>query len=137
MTEVREGGCLCGAIRLRASGPAARMTVCHCTDCQKVSGGAPSYLWGASAENFAVTKGEPASFTVTGASGKPVTRFFCRDCGAPLHSIPEVYEGVVYVKLGAFDAPPDFVPQASVWTRSAPAWHVVADGPAFETVPQR
>lgn len=125
---MHEGGCLCGAVRFRAAGPATRMAQCHCTDCLKVSGGAAAYLVGVDAAGFEVTRGAAGSFAVQGASGAPVVRHFCRDCGTPLWSVPEVYPGLVYVKVGAFDAFEGFRPQVAVWADSAPDWHLFPEG---------
>ena len=35
-----DGGCHCGAIAYRAEIDPARVAVCHCTDCQALSGSA-------------------------------------------------------------------------------------------------
>ncbi len=131
MTNKAKGGCLCGAVRFEATLDAPRMVQCHCSDCQKVSGGAPSFLVGLPSGDFQVTEGAPAEFAVTGASGKPVRRFFCAACGTPLHSKPEAFAGFVFVKVGAFDSDPDYKPAAAVWTGSAPAWHGFPEGAAL------
>jgi hypothetical protein len=43
MTD-RTGGCACGAIRFKITAPLMGVGVCHCTDCQKASGGGPNYV---------------------------------------------------------------------------------------------
>ncbi|MEE8456169.1 MAG: GFA family protein, partial [Limibaculum sp.] len=35
---VFEGGCLCGAVRYRATARPLRCVICHCADCRKHSG---------------------------------------------------------------------------------------------------
>ncbi len=40
MSEVHEGGCVCGAIRYRVRGEPLRAYVCHCTFCQRFTGSA-------------------------------------------------------------------------------------------------
>lgn len=130
MTRLFEGGCLCGAVRLQIDAENARMVDCHCTDCRKIAGGGPSHLMGIAKASFSVTHGEATGYTVTGESGKPVTRYFCRKCGSPLYSKPDAFPGFVFVKVGALDSDPGYKPALAVWTDSAPAWHDVRDTPA-------
>ncbi len=40
MTDSFSGGCACGAIRYRSTGPARYMGNCHCRHCQQATGGA-------------------------------------------------------------------------------------------------
>ena len=37
-TQEVEGGCLCGAVRLKAAGKPYRVGICHCLDCRKHHG---------------------------------------------------------------------------------------------------
>jgi hypothetical protein len=126
----REGGCLCGAVRFRTTGAPIRTGQCHCDDCRKVSGGGPAYLVGFAGAAFEKLQGAPSAYSVTGASGHPVNRWFCSGCGTPLWSVPEVYPDLVYVKVGAFDSYDDFRPDFAVWTDGAPPWHLFPEGVA-------
>jgi hypothetical protein len=74
------GGCMCGAIRCRATEPPCVSTVCHCQDCRR-GAGAQSVAWVTfPAESFAFIQGEPARFR----SSPPVERTFCGRCGTSL-----------------------------------------------------
>ena len=38
MATVHDGGCFCGAVRIRVSGEPDAMVYCHCTSCRSWSG---------------------------------------------------------------------------------------------------
>ena len=44
LSEVREGSCVCKAIRYRVTGNPMRVSVCHCTFCQRRTGSAFAIL---------------------------------------------------------------------------------------------
>lgn len=132
---VMEGGCACGAVRFRVSAAPVGVGVCHCTDCQKTTGGAPSYLALMPKAAFEVVQGEPRRYVKTGDSGGEVTRVFCGDCGSPLWSEPAAMP-LIPVKLGAFDDSRELSPQIHLYTGSAPPWHLMHEGvPKFEKAP--
>jgi hypothetical protein len=79
----RTGGCACRAIRFRITGPFLAVGVCHCTDCQKASGGGPNYFAVAPSDAFEVTRGEAKVYVGKGDSGADVRRAFCQECGSP------------------------------------------------------
>jgi hypothetical protein len=77
---VLEGGCLCGAIRYKVTGPALDRGCCHCRSCRKASS-APELPYAQFAvSDFEITRGWPAQYH----SSAEVTRSFCRHCGSPL-----------------------------------------------------
>lgn len=134
MTE-RTGGCACGAVRFKITAPLLGVGACHCTDCQKASGGGPNYVGLAPASAFVVTKGEAKVFRSKGDSGAEVGRAFCAECGTPLWSIPP---GAPFlpVKLGALDDKSDLTPQMHLYVASAPKWHLMEeDLPKFPKMP--
>ena len=105
MPPPHTGGCQCGAIRFRVTGPLPGSSICHCRMCQKAFGGHYAPLVSVRGTDFAFTRGEPKRF----ASSNVVLRGFCGDCGTPLTC--EAPDGVA-VAAGAFDDPdgcaPDF-----------------------------
>ena len=81
MSELEyEGGCLCGAVRFRAAGPASNATLCHCTSCRRAAG-APAVAWVTfPASRFTLTRGDPVRYR----SSPLVIRTFCGRCGTPI-----------------------------------------------------
>ena len=131
----RNGGCACGAIRFKVSAPLMGVGVCHCTDCQKASGGGANYVALVPVGGFEVTKGEAKTYIRKAGSGKDVTRCFCGECGTPLWSRSS--DGpFVPVKLGAFDDNSDLTPGLHVYVDSAAPWHLMHEGlPRFPKMP--
>ncbi len=100
MTELRFGGCQCGAVRFRAASLKDNSHVCHCRMCQKATGNFFAALVGVPHEDFAWTRGEPGFFQ----SSDQVRRGFCRDCGTPLCFLHADSEHIS-MAIGAFDDP--------------------------------
>jgi len=109
--------------------------VCHCTDCQKASGGGPNYVALAPKTAFEVTKGEARVYLCKADSGQDSGRAFCPDCGTPLWSaLPNA--PVMTVKLGALDHNADLTPGLHLYTASAAPWHLMHEGlPTFPKMP--
>lgn len=103
------GGCLCGNIRIEASGSPYRVGLCHCLDCRKHHG----TLFHASAVF------PDSAVTVTGEASSYAGRFFCPRCGS---SVFGRSGDEVEVNLGALDAPDQFTPTYELWTVRREAW---------------
>ncbi len=103
------GGCLCGKVRIAASGPPLRVGLCHCLDCRKHHGAV--FLATAIFADDAVT--------VTGETKAFATRFFCPECGSSVFSRSE---GETEVHLGTLDDPGVFKPTYELWTIRREPW---------------
>ena len=79
MSGTVSGGCLCGEIRFETNADPAFQLLCHCTDCQTVSGAAAYAAYVVPLDALKVTQGEPAHFEVTADSGRINSRHFCSD----------------------------------------------------------
>jgi hypothetical protein len=108
MTEVT-GGCLCGAVRLTASGAPSRVGLCHCLDCRKHHG----------ALFYAAAFFPAAAATVTGETHAYQGRHFCPRCGS---SVFARSGDEVEVHLGALDTPDQFTPTYECWTVRREHW---------------
>ncbi|MFW9078878.1 GFA family protein [Pseudomonas sp. P2757] len=103
------GGCLCGDVRIEASGRPYRVGLCHCLDCRKHTGA----LFHASAI-FPET-----AVVITGETRDYAGRFFCPHCGS---SVFGRSGDEVEVSLGALDAPDQLQPSYELWTLRREAW---------------
>ena len=104
-----EGGCLCGAVRLKATGRPYRVGLCHCIDCRKHSGA----LFHASAifpEEAVEVLGETSDYK---------GRHFCPRCGS---SVFGVSGDEVEVSLGALDGPNQLTPTYELWSIRRESW---------------
>lgn len=104
-----EGGCLCGAVRITATGRPHRVGVCHCLDCRKHHGA----LFHASAIF------PEAAVTIAGETRDHAGRHFCPLCGS---SVFGRSGDEVEVNLGALDAPDQLTPTYELWTVRREAW---------------
>ncbi|MCO6410731.1 GFA family protein [Hoeflea alexandrii] len=108
MTHVT-GGCLCGKVRITASGEPDRVGLCHCLDCRKHHGA----LFHASAifrETAVVVEGETRHYQ---------GRHFCPECGSSVFSRSG---DEIEVHLGALDQPDRFIPTYELWTLRRESW---------------
>ncbi len=81
------GSCHCGAIQYEAEVDPAEVVVCHCTDCQSLSGSAFRTVAFAAEHSFKLKQGKPTVYVKTTAdSGNLREQTFCATCGSPLYS---------------------------------------------------
>lgn len=113
------GGCRCGAVRYELAGPPARVSVCHCRDCQR-SAGAPIVSWAVmSVANLRITQGRPSTFNSSGES----IRRFCGTCGTGLfYENATFLPGLVDVQTMTLDEPDACPPRAQVQTSERASW---------------
>ena len=128
-SAVREGGCLCGAVRYAVDWPPLDQVTCSCRNCQKQAGSALSVVLVFRRDAVRVT-GELATYDDRGASGQVVHRRFCPRCGSPLltDTAQARQAGWLFVKGGTLDDPGDLAPTRHFWTESAQDWMVLPDG---------
>jgi hypothetical protein len=117
-----DGGCHCGAIRYEAEIDPLAVTVCHCTDCQTLSGSAFRTAVPAAKENFRLLRGQLKAYTKTAESGNPRLQTFCSECGTPIYSAGPGHTGIFYIRVGTARQRSELRPQLQIWSRSAQGW---------------
>jgi hypothetical protein len=124
VSAVHEGGCLCRAVRYRASGPASHATLCHCRSCRLASG-APVVAWVTfPSDSFAFVHGTPARHR----SSASVVRTFCGACGSALTYQRDDLPAEVDVTTASLDHPEACPPSDHTWTSQRIGWLAVAGG---------
>ena len=118
-----DGGCHCGQIRYEAEVDPAKVVICHCTDCQTLSGSAFRTVVPTSEGTFRLLSGEPKVYVKTGESGNKRVQTVCAECGTPIYSGP-VGDGpkVVGLRVGTIRQRAQLIPRDQYWFRSAQGW---------------
>jgi len=117
----RTGGCLCGQIRYTLTSEPMMTAVCHCTHCQKQSGGVFSINVGVPEAAYE-QRGETKVFADKGDSGQLVWRHFCPNCGSPILSKVAAMQGLVLVKAGTLDDLSGLAPTLEAYTDHSVGW---------------
>lgn len=120
MTERLEGGCLCGAVRFRASQPPMRTLACHCKFCQKVTGSAyfVESMFPMSAVAFNAGNLNTYEHTSDGSNQK-VYVHFCPNCGTTVSLTFERWPEIRGISRGCYDNPNAVDVSSHIWTSSA------------------
>jgi hypothetical protein len=117
-----DGSCHCGRIRYEGDVDPALVTICHCTDCQSLSGtgyriGAP-----AAAATFVLLSGEPKTYLKTADSGTKRIHAFCPDCGGPVYSRALENPPFYTLRVGTLRQRAELPPRRQIWCGSAVPW---------------
>ncbi len=123
------GGCHCGQITYEAEVDPATIRVCHCTDCQKLTGTAFRATIASLPGTFVLKSGTPKIYIKTAESGNKRGHGFCSDCGTPIYSATTTPNPSTYgLRVGGIDQRAQLAPARQVWCRSALPWSMDLTG---------
>ena len=128
------GQCHCGDIRFEAEVDPANARICHCTDCQVMSGAPFRAVAAAPIASFAV-RGEPKTYIKVAASGNRRAQVFCPECGTPLYAMATENVTSVSIRLGCVTQRAQLKPAVQIWQHSALPW--LGELPAIPGSPQQ
>jgi hypothetical protein len=129
-----DGSCHCGYITYEAEIDPADVGLCHCTDCQQLTGSAFTTYVYASRDGFKLLSGTPRIYVKTGSSGAKRAQAFCPECGSRIYASAAVPEPERYnLRVGTLRQRRELRPRTQIWCRSALDW--VMDLRAVEQVP--
>jgi hypothetical protein len=116
-----DGACHCGFITYEAEVDPDAVEICHCTDCQTLSGSAFRTVVPARAATFRLLSGQ--AYVKTAETGNKRIQAFCPECGTPIYSAaaggtPEF----LGIRVGTIRQRNSLPPKTQYWWRSAQQW---------------
>lgn len=117
------GSCHCGYITYAADVDQDAVTVCHCIDCQILTGTAFRTTVPATKANFKLLSGKPTEYVKTTAeSGNHRVQAFCPRCGTPIYATSPTDPQVYGLRTGTALQRAQLAPRKQIWVRSALSW---------------
>ena len=110
----------CGQISFAAEIDPAQVVVCHCRDCQILSGSPFRAVAEEPIGTFKVS-GSPKSYAFT-QHGIRMAQVFCSECGTPLYATAQERPTSVIIRLGCVEQRAQLKPSMQIWQGSALPW---------------
>jgi hypothetical protein len=116
-----DGACHCGYISYVAEVDPEKAGICHCTDCQTLTGTAFRVSVPAARDAFDL-RGEPKIYVKTAESGAKRAQAFCPECGTPIYSSAVTDPQIFNIRVGTARQRDELRPKSQGWCRSARDW---------------
>ncbi len=84
-----DGQCHCGHVTFQAEIDPSKVSICHCTDCQMLTGSAYRITAITSHDSIKLTGNAPKVYLKVGENGHKRLQYFCPECGSPLFTFGE------------------------------------------------
>jgi hypothetical protein len=117
-----DGRCHCGQIRYEAEIDENKVSICHCTDCQALTGTAYRVSVPASAADFVLLSGTPKIYVKTADSGNKRAQAFCAECGTPIYASDAHNPQIYGVRVGTLTQRAELPAKFQIWHHSALPW---------------
>ncbi len=118
-----DGQCHCGRITFEAEIDPEIVSVCHCRDCQTLTGSPFRVTALCSADDVRLTAGTPKVYGKRGDNGRMRLQHFCGDCGSPLFTSGESDQtGDWGIRWGSIRQRDALRPVRQIWCQSAAVW---------------
>ena len=125
VSDVHEGGCLCGSVRYRTSGGPEAAIVCHCKACQHRTGSALGVGVYFEKANVEILSGDLKTFEFKSSeTGRWFKNEFCSKCGTTVAWTLEMRPNDRGIAGGTFDEAGWHEIHRHIWTESAHPWIV-------------
>ncbi len=116
-----DGTCHCGAVSFTALIDPSRVMVCHCSDCQVLSGAPFRAVAVASIDSLQV-QGLTKAYVKLAQSGNRRAQVFCPECATPLWSTAPENPTTAAVRLGCVTQRAELTPVIQIWHGTAMPW---------------
>jgi hypothetical protein len=118
----RRAACCCGKLEIVCEGEPARISMCHCLQCQRRTGAVFGNQAWFSRQQIISISGDSTQFIRQSDAGRSVTFQFCPTCGSTLYWEAEAFPGMIAVAVGSFADPAFPGPQHSGWEKRRHHW---------------
>lgn len=116
------GKCHCGEITYQAEVDPLKVLICHCTDCQNITGTAYRVSVPAPESSFKLLSGKPTIYVKSSDSGNFRHHYFCPKCGSQLYATNAKDTHWYTIRVGALAERHDLAPKRQIFYRSALPW---------------
>lgn len=118
-----DGQCHCGNVVYAADIDPDRVSICHCTDCQSLTGSPYRVTVDTRRDSVRLTQGTPKVYTKLGDNGRKRFQLFCPDCGSPLFTTGEGQDAEEWgIRWGSIRQRALLPPKRQIWCGSAVDW---------------
>jgi hypothetical protein len=115
MNNTFRAQCQCGQLAVTFTQAPVAQLICHCRDCQTISGMPYAKAAFFKAEEQCA-QGEFKAIEMTGGSGKPKQYRRCSHCNDFVYATVDALTGLLGVAADRLGPPFEFQPMAHVWT---------------------
>lgn len=117
-----DGSCHCGFITYQGEADPQKAGICHCTDCQTLTGTAYRVSVPVDEATFRIS-GTPTVYVKTADSGNKREQAFCPRCGSPIYaSTPGQSPKTYSIRVGTIRQRQELTPLRQTWTHSRLHW---------------
>jgi hypothetical protein len=118
-----DGQCHCGGVAYWAVIDPDQVSICHCADCQTLTGSAFRVTVLTPRENLHLLRGAPKLYVKVADNGKKRLQYFCPDCGSPLFTTGEGADANQWgIRWGGIRQRGELAPKRQIWRKSALPW---------------
>ena len=117
-----DGKCHCGNITFVAEADPGQVIICHCTDCQTLTGTPYRVVVRVPTDKIEWRGGKAKTYVKTAESGAKRVQAFCPECGTPIYSTSVGEPQVFGLRIGTIRQRAELRPAKQIWCRSALGW---------------
>ena len=121
MAERISGRCACGGINYATTANPDFTLICHCRQCQRISGSGHAAQFAVPVKETRVEGAVKFSDQIAD-SGNTVSSGFCKRCGSPMLTKTTKMPDTYFFHAATLDDPSIFVPQFVVYEEAKPPW---------------
>ncbi len=137
MSDVINGGCLCGRVKFQVTPPFIAFHVCHCSQCQRSTGSAHASNIFCDKENIEWLQGEDLVRRFDPEEAGVISKAFCTHCGSLVPYI-SAKNGKLVIPAGSLSDDPGITPQDNIFWEDRASWYdSVITAPRFGAFPPK